>query len=93
MEADRMPGVWSRVLGNTSPQEHQTFGSNIKGTLYTLRNKERSKIKMDKTCATCIDNDNGLCDRKGILIHEDDSCDQHKEDWRQRMLEKFDRRG
>lgn len=46
----------------------------------------------DKTCITCIDNDNGLCDRKGILIHEDDSCDQHKEDWRQRMLEKFDRR-
>ncbi len=25
----------------------------------------------NKTCTTCIDNDNGLCDRKGILIHED----------------------
>ena len=47
----------------------------------------------DKTCATCIDNDNGLCDRKGILIHEDDTCDKHREDWRQQMLEKFDRRG
>lgn len=46
----------------------------------------------NKTCATCIDNDNGLCDRKGILIHEDDTCDKHREDWRQRMLEKFDRR-
>ena len=43
METDHMPGVWSRVLGNTTPQEHQTFGSNIKGTLYILRNKERSK--------------------------------------------------
>ena len=46
----------------------------------------------NKTCTTCIDNDNGLCDRKGILIHEDDTCNQHKEDWRQRMLKKFDRR-
>lgn len=27
----------------------------------------------NKTCTTCIDNDNGLCDRKGILIHEDDT--------------------
>lgn len=46
---------------------------------------------MDKTCATCIDN--GLCDRKGILIHEDDTCDQNREDWREKMLEKFNRRG
>nr|DAR59941.1 MAG TPA: hypothetical protein [Caudoviricetes sp.] len=46
----------------------------------------------NKTCATCIDNDNGLCDRKGILIHEDDTCNQHREDWREKMLEKFDRR-
>ncbi|MFQ6865853.1 hypothetical protein [Blautia sp.] len=46
----------------------------------------------NKTCATCIDNNNGLSDRKGILIQEDDSCDKHREDWRQRMLEKFDRR-
>lgn len=46
----------------------------------------------DKTCITCIDNDNGLCDRKGILIREDDTRDQHKEDWREKMLEKFDRR-
>ena len=45
-----------------------------------------------KTCKSCIDNDNGLCDRKGILIHEDDTCDKHREDWRQRMMEKFDRR-
>ena len=29
----------------------------------------------DKTCKTCIENDNGLCDRKGILIEEDDSCE------------------
>ena len=23
-----------------------------------------------KTCKTCVGNDNGLCDRKGILIEE-----------------------
>ena len=33
---------------------------------------------MDKTCATCIENDDGLCDRKGILVHDDDTCSQHK---------------
>ena len=27
----------------------------------------------NKTCITCIDNYNGLCDRKGILIHEDNT--------------------
>ena len=32
---------------------------------------------MDKTCKTCIENDNGLCDRKGILIEEDDTCENH----------------
>jgi hypothetical protein len=47
---------------------------------------------VNKTCATCIDNDNGLCDRKGILIHEDDTRNQHREDWRQQMMRKFDRR-
>lgn len=46
----------------------------------------------NKTCETCIENDNGLCDRKGILINEDDSCDKHREDWRRKMMEKFDRR-
>lgn len=28
----------------------------------------------DKTCKTCIDNDNGFCDRKGILVEDDDQC-------------------
>ena len=27
----------------------------------------------DRTCKTCKDNDNGLCDRKGILV-EDEMC-------------------
>nr|DAU77518.1 MAG TPA: hypothetical protein [Caudoviricetes sp.] len=33
----------------------------------------------EKTCGTCDDNDEGLCDQKGILVFEDDSCEQHRE--------------
>lgn len=29
-----------------------------------------------KTCKTCIENDNGLCDRKGIVVKEDDTCEK-----------------
>ena len=47
---------------------------------------------MDKTCATCIENDDGLCDRKGVLVHHDDTCDQHKESWKDAMLRQFNRR-
>lgn len=32
----------------------------------------------NKTCKTCRDNDDGLCDRKGILIEDDDTCDHHR---------------
>ena len=32
-------------------------------------------------------------DRQLKRINEDDSCNKHREDWRQQMLEKFDRRG
>ena len=49
---------------------------------------------MDKTCATCIENDDGLCDRKGVMVHDDDddTCDQHKESWKNAMLRQFNRR-
>ena len=30
----------------------------------------------NKTCKTCRDNDDGLCDRKGILIEDDDTCEE-----------------
>lgn len=32
----------------------------------------------EKTCRTCIDNDDGLCDRLGILVEEDDTCEKHR---------------
>lgn len=44
VEADHMSGVRSRVLGNATPPEYQTVRSDIKDTLYILRNKERGKI-------------------------------------------------
>lgn len=43
----------------------------------------------NKTCATCIENDDGLCDRKGILVNDEDSCEKHKEDWRGKLLDHF----
>ncbi len=30
---------------------------------------------IDKTCRTCIDNEDGFCDRKGILVDDEDSCE------------------
>lgn len=44
---------------------------------------------IDKTCRTCIDNEDGFCDRKGILVDDEDSCEKHREDWRDRLLDHF----
>lgn len=46
---------------------------------------------MEKNCKTCIYNDCGLCDLKGILIEDDDSCEEHKgqQEWKDRMLNTF----
>lgn len=33
----------------------------------------------DKTCKTCEDNDDGLCDRLGILVEDDDTCEKHRD--------------
>ena len=32
---------------------------------------------MEKTCKTCINNDDGLCDRRGVLVEDEDSCKYH----------------
>ena len=37
----------------------------------------------DKTCKTCIDNDNGF------LVEDDDHCSDHKSDWRESMMRNF----
>lgn len=47
---------------------------------------------MEKICKTCIDNDCGLCDRKGILVEDDDFCEKWRglqEDWRDRLTHIF----
>lgn len=46
----------------------------------------------NKTCATCTENDGGLCDLKGILIEGDDTCERwsnKQADWREHMLHTF----
>lgn len=47
---------------------------------------------IDKTCRTCIDNEDGFCDRKGILVDDEDSCEKHREDWRDRFTGSFSQR-
>ena len=54
--------------------------------------REEMKKMADKTCETCIENDNGLCDRKGILIEEDDTCEKHISSWKETMMENFIRK-
>ena len=34
---------------------------------------------MKNTCKTCINNDDGLCNRKGILVEDEDHCDRYRE--------------
>ena len=38
-----------------------------------------------KTCKNCIDNDDGLCDRKGILVEDGDHCDRYRKAEKPRM--------
>lgn len=43
-------------------------------------------------CENCIYNDDGLCDRKGISVEDEDTCDKWSEgqaDWKERMLSTF----
>nr|DAW62346.1 MAG TPA: hypothetical protein [Caudoviricetes sp.] len=46
----------------------------------------------DKTCKACIENANGLCDRKGILIEEDDTCEKRTASWKEILMDKFIRK-
>lgn len=33
---------------------------------------------MRNTCKTCINNDDGLCDHKGVLVEDEDFCEHHQ---------------
>ena len=41
--------------------------------------EEQVNRMSDKTCKTCVDNDEGLCDRKGIIVEEDDTCEKYRD--------------
>lgn len=47
----------------------------------------------EKTCRTCIENEDGFCNRKGILVEDDDSCESHRSKrgtgWQERMSRMF----
>lgn len=48
-------------------------------------------MKDERNCSTCIDNEDGFCDRRGILVEEDDTCESWNggEDWKERFLRTF----
>lgn len=49
-------------------------------------------MEQNKTCATCAENDSGLCDLKGVLVEEDDACkkwNNGKLDWKECILHTF----
>lgn len=50
-------------------------------------------ISMEKTCKSCRENDNGLCDRTGRLVEDDDQCEKWKgkeiPEWKARMMNTF----
>ncbi|MDO5362841.1 MAG: hypothetical protein Q4F03_09380 [Eubacteriales bacterium] len=45
----------------------------------------------EKNCSTCIDNEDGFCDRRGILVEEDDTCESWNgnETWKEHFLRTF----
>ena len=40
---------------------------------------ENNSKEIKKTCETCRENDYGLCDRKGFLVEDDDTCEKWKD--------------
>ena len=42
-----------------------------------------------KTCETCADNDNGICDRLGCPVEKNDACELHRADWIENLLQRF----
>ena len=51
--------------------------------------RRKAREQENRTCKTCKDNDNGLCDRKGILVEDDYSCRKWQPDWKERFMIRF----
>lgn len=61
-----------------------------------LLEKERifkNMSRQEQICKTCKENDNGLCDRTGRLVEDDDQCEKWKDkeipEWKARMMNTF----
>lgn len=46
--------------------------------------RRKAREQENRTWKTCKDNDNGLCDRKSILVEDDYSCRKWQPDWKER---------
>lgn len=48
-------------------------------------------MKNEKNCSTCINNEDGFCDRREILVEEDDTCESWNgnETWKEHLLRTF----
>lgn len=42
-----------------------------------------------KTCATCTENDFGICGRLGRPVEDKEACDLHGADWVENLLQRF----
>jgi len=42
-----------------------------------------------KTCATCTENDFGICERLGRPVEDEDACELHRADWQENLLQRF----
>lgn len=45
--------------------------------LNQMRKGQRG-MNENKICKTCEENDDGLCDRLGVLVEDNDSCEKHR---------------
>ncbi len=45
----------------------------------------------ERNCGTCRENDDGFCDRKGILVDDDDTCEKWggEQEWKEKMMNTF----
>lgn len=78
-------------LHRENPRQSEVLDKHQKRREFQPDHGRKEKI-MENTCKTCINNDDGLCDRRGFFVEDEDSREKHREDWREAMLRRFNRR-
>lgn len=43
----------------------------------------------EKKCKNCVKNDAGICDRYGIQVKDEDHCEKHRFNWKEKLLQRF----